>query len=77
MTKEERESNMRQTKLKLLLYERGISIKRLAETTGIAQVTMYKKIHGDVDFTYTEVYLICKALDICNPFDVFAPKFNK
>ncbi|MCI8387120.1 MAG: helix-turn-helix transcriptional regulator [Clostridiales bacterium] len=64
---------MYQIKLKLILYEKGITIRQLAEMVGICQAAMYRKVHGDVEFTYTEVYSICQLLGICEPFDMFIP----
>lgn len=62
-----------QSKLKALLFERKIPQYKIAMELGINPKSMSKKMIGKVDFTYTEVFLICKMLSIENPFDVFEP----
>lgn len=62
---------MKQTKLRGFLLERNITIRELAKISGIKEVTLYKKVGGKGDFTYTEVHKICKALGIENPVEVF------
>lgn len=63
-----------QAKLKSILFEQGISQKNLAKEIGISEHSMSDKMHGRIDFTYTEVYKLCRVLDIENPLKVFEPK---
>lgn len=63
-----------QAKLKAILFERGVLQKDIAATLGITPRTLSKKMRGQLDFTYSEVYAICKTLDIDNPLDVFLPR---
>ncbi len=63
-----------QTKLKAILFEQGISQKNLAKEIGMTEHSMCDKMHGRIDFTYTEVYNICRILGIKNPLEVFEPK---
>lgn len=65
---------MRQAKLKTLLYDRKITQKRMAEHIGVTQHTFSDKMRGVREFTYTEVYHICRLLGIENPMDVFEEK---
>lgn len=64
----------KQNKLKSILAEKKMTIKALAKECGIKEGTLYKKMSGVMDFTYTEVYEICKALGIENPVEVFIAK---
>ena len=66
-----------QSKLKALLFERKIPQFKIAMKLGINSKTMSKKMNGKADFTYSEVFLICKMLSIENPFDVFKPLENR
>ena len=63
-----------QTKLKAILFEKKITQKALAKTIGIDEHSMCDKMHGRIDFTFTEVYNICRVLGIENPLDVFEAK---
>ena len=63
-----------QAKLKAILFERGVLQKDIAATLGITPRTLSKKMRGQLDFTYSEVYNICRVLGINNPLDVFLPR---
>ena len=63
-----------QTKLKAILFERKVTQKELGKLVGISERGMTDKMRGKVEFTYTEVYLICRELGIDNPLEVFEPK---
>ncbi len=65
---------MIQAKLKTLLYARNITQKQMAEHLGVTEHTFSDKIRGITEFTFTEVYQICKLLGIENPLDVFEAK---
>ena len=60
-----------QTKLKAILFEKKITQKALALRVGIYERGMTDKMRGKIDFTYTEVYNICRELGIKNPLEVF------
>lgn len=60
-----------QTKLKALLYEKGVTQKQLAARLGVDQKTLSYKMKGKREFTFSEVWEICMALGVSNPFDVF------
>ena len=62
-----------QHKLKALLFEKQMTQVALAKSLGMAQRTFTDKIRGKSDFTYSEVYSICKLLSIENPLTVFIP----
>ncbi len=62
-----------QTKLKALLFERKVSQCAAAKECGISERTLSEKMHGKVDFTFSEVVIICELLGIENPLDVFIP----
>lgn len=63
-----------QTKLKAILFEKKITQKELARRSDICERGMTDKMRGKLDFTYTEVYNICRVLGIENPLEVFEPK---
>ena len=60
-----------QTKLKALLYEKGVTQRKLAEQLGILEQTLGYKLRGKREFTLSEIWKICMVLEISNPFDVF------
>ena len=62
-----------QSKLKALLFEKKYPQYRLAKDLGITPKSISKKMYGEVDFTYTEVFRICKILSIQNPLEIFEP----
>lgn len=66
-----------QTKLKAILFERKVTQKELGKLVGISERGITDKIRSKVDFTYTEVYNICRVLGIENPLEVFEPKKNE
>ncbi len=63
-----------QKKLRVIIFERGMTQKKLAELLGITPRSFSKKMLLRVEFTYSEVYKLCEILDIKNPLDVFEPK---
>lgn len=60
-----------QTKLKALLYEKGVTQRKLAEKLGMTEKTFGYKLKGKREFTLSEIWKICTVLEISNPFDVF------
>lgn len=65
---------MEQTKLKALMKERGTNPHKLAPLLGISYKAMLLKMNGHLEFKYSEVIILCNALDIANPRDYFAEK---
>lgn len=63
-----------QAKLRVIILERGMTQKQLAELLGITPRSFSRKMLFQVEFTYSEVYKLCEILDIKNPLDVFEPK---
>lgn len=63
-----------QGKLKGLLYEKRMTQRQLAKEIGISEKTIGLKMAGECEFTFSEVYKICRVLGIENPFDVFVPQ---
>ena len=63
-----------QTKLKAILFEKKMTQKALAKAIGMPEHSMSNKINGLTEFTFTEVYNICRELSIANPLDVFESK---
>lgn len=62
---------MMQTKLKALLYEKGVTQRWLAAEIGVTEKTLGYKMKGTREFTLSEIWKICITLGISNPFDVF------
>lgn len=60
-----------QTKLWMLLKERGFSQKALAEELGISEKTLSLKLRGQGDFWWGEVAALSAFFGIENPLDVF------
>lgn len=48
-------------KFEAALKERGITMKEMAKYLSISTVTLYRKLNGVSDFTYTEINL-CRKL---------------
>ena len=53
----------------------GMPKKLLAERTGIPRTTLYRKLNGDADFTFPEIFRIATALGI-SPEDLTPPVFR-
>lgn len=51
-------------KLKGLLAEKDLTQKYLAELLGLSPVTINQKINGTLEFSYTEVEIICDELQV-------------
>ncbi len=60
-----------QAKLKALLFEKGVTQRKLAEKLGMTEKTFGYKLKGKREFTLSEIWKICTVLEISNPFDVF------
>lgn len=60
-----------QTKLKAFLYKKGKTQRQLADEIGVTEKTFSYKMKGKREFTLSEIWKICMALEISNPFDVF------
>lgn len=50
--------------LKIKLLERGFTIPELAKAIGISQASIYVKLNGKRDFSYSEVMAIKKTLNL-------------
>ena len=61
---------MKQTKLKIALAQKRMTVKELARKTNMSLNRMYRKMNEGV-ITLDEAYWICKVLDVENPFDLF------
>lgn len=64
----------KQKRLRSLMIEKQVHVKELSRETGINLGTLYKKMQGLSDFTFSEVYEISRALGIENPLEVFTPE---
>lgn len=51
-------------KLKALFVERGIKIPEVARALGLSVPSVYVKLRGDSDFTYTEIKNIKELLKL-------------
>lgn len=60
-------------KLKALFVERGLRVPEVAKALGLSVPSMYVKLRGQSDFTYTEIKKLKELLDL-NP-DEFAAAF--
>ena len=63
-----------QKELRVIMFSKDITQKALAKEIGISETSLMRKMRGYIDFTYTEVYDICRVLGIDNPLEVFKPK---
>lgn len=52
--------------LKVIMYDRKITIKKLAEIIGVSTTTLSYKINNDREFTSSEIVSIQKALNLSN-----------
>lgn len=50
--------------LKYYCYKNGLSLSRLAETLGMSESTLYRKISGDSDFYRHEIIEIRGVLNL-------------
>ena len=60
-------------KLKALFVERGLRVPEVAKALGLSVPSIYVKLRGQSDFTYTEIKKLKELLDL-NP-DEFAAAF--
>lgn len=60
-------------KLKALFVERGLRVPEVAKALGLSVPSMYVKLRGQSDFTYTEIKKLKELLEL-NP-DEFAAVF--
>ena len=65
---------MRNKQLRILMFNRGITQKMLAEHLGICHYAMSKKMRCITSFTWDEVVKICEILGIENPIGVIETK---
>ncbi len=64
-----------QKALRVLMFSKDITQKELAKEIGISERCMVRRMRGEAEFTFTEVYNICRVLGIENPLDVFVAKY--
>ena len=55
---------MNLAKLKGLLSQNNYSQKYLCKLLNVSQTTIYKKMHGKVDFKSNELLMICKKFNV-------------
>lgn len=55
---------MNLAKLKGLLAQNNYSQKDLCKLLNVSQTTIYKKMHGKVDFKSNELLMICKKFNV-------------
>ena len=65
---------MRNKQLRILMLNRGITQRMLAEHLGICHYAMSKKMRCITSFTWDEVVKICEILGIDNPIGVIETK---
>lgn len=71
MKSEEKPFRLRYEKLFLRMHSRGVTLADLTAALNIAERTVYRKINGETQFTWSEIKTICTLLDIGNPLNVF------
>lgn len=54
------------TELKVIMYRKKITIKKLAEIIGVSATTLSYKINNEREFTSSEIMSIQKALNLSN-----------
>lgn len=61
--------------LRALIAKSGKSLQYIAKELGIAEMTLYNKMHGKTDFTCYEAAMLRKLLNI-NEYAVFCRVFG-
>lgn len=56
---------------KAQIVKKGMTVKKIAESLGINEATVYRKINADGDFTREEINKLIDILQIENPMDIF------
>lgn len=51
---------------KAKLAERGVTLREIASVMGCNEVTLYRKMRGQSDFTRNEIQLIMRKLEMNN-----------
>lgn len=59
-----------QKKIKMALYERGITQAQLAKLLGLSEKSLSNKMLGQHEFTWAEIKALCQLFDVQNPFDI-------
>lgn len=57
--------------LKAKIAEKGETQKSVAKAIGISENSLSRKMNGLREFRLSEVFKLCKVLDIDNPRDIF------
>jgi len=52
------------TELRILMLRNGISMKSLADMTGIEYSLLLRRMNGNLKFTEDDIYRVCLALTI-------------
>lgn len=55
------------SRLKGRIVEKGFTITSFADKVGISRQSLGKKLNGSRDFTVSEIFGICEALNITRP----------
>lgn len=61
----------KQNTLRSVIRKQGMTQKSLADSIGMVESTMSKKMCGISEFTWSEVKAICNKLEITDPFRIF------
>ncbi|WP_055078787.1 helix-turn-helix domain-containing protein [Lagierella massiliensis] len=58
-------------KLKGIMAEKGYSVRKLSDETGIPLSTLSNKINGITEFKTSDILIISKVLEILNIQEIF------
>ena len=61
-------------KFKAALALKGLTIRDVAAILSIDVATLYRKMNGTSDFYRNEIQILCTALELKNPEDIFFAK---
>lgn len=64
---------MPKTQIQLLLWQRGISQRSLAQQMGLTPKRLSEKLSGKAPLWWREVVIIAQALELDNPLTEFFP----
>ncbi len=58
-------------KFRAAVILKGLTLRAVASELGIAEATLYRKMHGRSDFSRKEIQMLCKLLEIDDPSTIF------
>lgn len=73
MRKKQRAVSIDTAKINKVIEQSGLKKKRIASELGITSVSFSQKLRGTVEFKVSEVYKLCKILDM--PVDLMVEIF--